>query len=127
MVRRVDDISIDDEFTDVVKISGDLNSFNFIFAPSQLTRDDFAVSSDPLRMTLRVLVFDIDSGCEGPNRVTINRPQFFIEPSILFRTACHLLDEPVGMNANPDVSHHCSNGFKAVSYTHLTLPTSDLV
>src|SRR6185436_21189510 len=76
---------------------------------------DFAVSSDPLRVTLRVLVFDIDSGREGANRVTINRTQLFIEPAILFGTPGHLLDQPVGMNPNPDVSHHCSNGFKIFS------------
>src|SRR6476619_7578929 len=61
-------------------------------------------------MSLRVLVLDIDGCRKRPNRVAIDRSQFFIQSSILSRALGHLFEQPVSMNADPDVSRHGPDG-----------------
>src|SRR6185295_4798735 len=48
VVRRVDDVAIDDQLADVVQVTRDLNTLNLFFTPTQLARDDLAVTTDTL-------------------------------------------------------------------------------
>src|SRR5436853_3839753 len=73
VIRRVDDVAIDNQFADIVQVTGDLNSLNLVFTPTHLARDDLAVSADALRMSLRVLVLDIDGRGESSDRIAIDR------------------------------------------------------
>src|ERR1051326_6494038 len=85
VVRRVDDVAIDDQLADIVQVTGNLNSLDLFFTPTHLARDDLAVLPNTLRVTLRVLVLDIDRRGERSHRVAIDRAQLFVQPSILFR------------------------------------------
>src|SRR6476620_768793 len=61
-------------------------------------------------MSLGVLILNVDGRRKRSNRVAIDRPQLFIQPSILCRTLGHLFEEPVRMNADADMSCHGPDG-----------------
>src|SRR6266446_3629340 len=83
-VRRIDDVSLNDQFAHIVKIAGDGDTFDLFLAPAHFARDDFTVLPYPFGMTLRVLVFDIDGGGKSAHRVAIDGTQVFVVPAILF-------------------------------------------
>src|SRR5678809_407623 len=78
VVRRVDNLAIDDQLADGMQVTGNLNSLDFLFTPAHLTRDDLAVLADALRVALRVLVLDIDRRRESAHGVAIDRAQLVI-------------------------------------------------
>src|ERR1043165_378402 len=115
VVRRVDDVAIDDQLADVVQVTGNLNSLDFFFTPTQLARDDLAVLADAFRVTLRVLVLDVDRRRERAHRVAIDRAQVFIQPAILFRALGQLFEQTMRVNADADVPHHRADRFEVVA------------
>src|SRR5262249_38198947 len=87
---------------------------DLVFGPSHLARNDLAVLADAFRVTLRVLVLDIDRRREGAYRVAIDRTQIFVQPAILFRALGHLLQQPMRVNADTDVTDHRANRLEVV-------------
>src|SRR5688572_16565092 len=85
VVRGVYDVAVNHQFANVMQVTGDLNAFDFILIPTQLTRDDLAVAADAFRMPLGVLVFRVDRSGKGTYGSTVDRAQFLVQPSILFR------------------------------------------
>src|SRR5215212_424038 len=114
MVRRVDDVAIDDELADVVQVTRNLNSFNLLFTPPHLARDDLAVTADTFRVALRVLILDVDRGGEGPHGVAIDRTQLVIQPAILFRALGQLLEQTMRVNADTNVPGHRADRLEVV-------------
>src|ERR1044072_2392760 len=112
VVRRVDDVAIDDQLADVVQVTGDLNSLDFLFTPTHLTRDDLTVLTNAFRVTLRVLVLDVDRRRESPDGIAIDRAQLFVQSSILFCALRYLFEQTMRVNPDADVPHHRTNRFE---------------
>src|SRR5215470_4598318 len=54
MVWRVDYVAVYHQLADVVKVAGDLYSFNFLLAPTQFPSNDLAIAAHSIRQTVRV-------------------------------------------------------------------------
>src|SRR3954471_13109070 len=92
-----------------MEVSGNRDAFDFFFTPSKFARDDLAVLPYSFRVTLRVLVFDIDCRREGTDSVSIDCAQVLVQPAVFFSSLFDLLDQPVIMNSDADVPHHGLN------------------
>src|SRR2546423_1832546 len=103
-VGGVDDVAVNDELADIVQVAGDGYALDLLLAPAHLARDDLAVLADALRVPLRVLVLAVNGDGEGAHGVFVDRLQVFVELSVLLGAALDLAEQPVVVQAHPDVT-----------------------
>ena len=96
----IDDIPVDDEFADVVQVTGDGDALHLLIIPSHFAGDDLAVFTDALRVALRVLIFTVNGGREGAYGITINRAEIIVEAAVLLRALLDLGEQAMIMNAD---------------------------
>src|SRR5205085_1503504 len=113
-IGRVYDVAVNHELAHIVQVTGNRNAFDFLFAPAHLARDDLAIFSNALGMTLRVLILDVNRSGERAYSVFVDSAQAIVQTAILFRAMLYLFQKSVSMYANAYVTSHSADDFTVI-------------